>query len=454
MEKITSRKKLLIYGCSGLGVNMLNIIVGSYLCSALLTGGFVDDVENWTYLNKDLVVAGIWGVLVLVAKVLDGLIDIPFSSFTDNLKTKWGRRRPAILIGYIPMLIAYVLFLVPIDNGATVLNTVWFAVMLCIFYAFYTLTMLTYYATFSEIVTNERDMLFLSNTKSICDVIYFSIGFALVPLFVTLGMNIRIVALIMLPLALTMLIPLFLLKEEPTDKRSLAANPSLKRADTLTLAKAVSCSFKNKSYIIWMFTAGILMNFGVQLFLSGINELFSTTGLNMTVVMASSFAPVPITIIAYNKIVKRFGLGTGYRFVLAIFAFGMLVTYICNRISPMVSQLTLTLIAAAGGVVIFFALGAFFSVAYTVPSHLAAKEKERTGASVASMYFAVQGLFEGFSAGMASGVVLVYLKDHDCIAWLPIIVIIACAAAFIMSFTFPDVISKMGKEQNTEVNYN
>ena len=41
MEKITSRKKLLLYGCSGLGVNMLNIIVGSYLCSALMTGGYL-----------------------------------------------------------------------------------------------------------------------------------------------------------------------------------------------------------------------------------------------------------------------------------------------------------------------------------------------------------------------------------------------------------------------------
>ena len=40
MQKITSRKKLAVYGCSGLGVNMLNIIMGSYLCSALMTGGF------------------------------------------------------------------------------------------------------------------------------------------------------------------------------------------------------------------------------------------------------------------------------------------------------------------------------------------------------------------------------------------------------------------------------
>ena len=43
MKKITSRKKLALYGCSGMGVNMMNLIVGSYLCSALITGGFAPE---------------------------------------------------------------------------------------------------------------------------------------------------------------------------------------------------------------------------------------------------------------------------------------------------------------------------------------------------------------------------------------------------------------------------
>ena len=87
------------------------------------------------------------------------------------------------------------------------------ALLLCIFYGMYTLTMITYYATFSEIAKNEQEISLLSNAKSVCDVVYFSLGFALVPAFVSMGMNIRIVAILFLPLALTMLIPLFLIKE-------------------------------------------------------------------------------------------------------------------------------------------------------------------------------------------------------------------------------------------------
>ena len=455
MKKITSRRKLLLYGCSGMGVNMMNLIVGSYLCSALITGGFApEDIGRWTYIDKSLVVATLWAAISFVARVLDGVIDLPFASFTDRLKTRWGRRRPSLAIGFIPMLLAYLLFLIPLDQGETVKNTIWFGVLLMVFYAFYTLTMLTFYATFSEVTETESDVVFLSNVKSVCDVVYFILGYALLPVFVGMGMNIRYVALIFLPLSFLMVIPMFLLKEEPTNK------PAPANTDTasspvekpLTLWRAIAVSVKNKSFIYWMCTAAV-MNFGLQLFLGGINELFSTTGLSMTVVMASSFVPVPFTILLYNKIVAKRGLGFGYRYILTIFSIGMMVMYFCNINSHNMTKPALTAVAMVGGVFVSFAIGAFFSVTYTVPTHLAKKELETKGISVASMYFAVQGLFEGVSAGLATGVMLTALKSEDMIgniSYLPIIVAVACMTAFCMSFAFPKVISLMGKEARAE----
>ena len=437
MKKITDRKKLVLYGCSGMGVNMLTLIVGSYLCSALLVGGFDAHIESWTYVGKDLVKAGIWSVLVFLAKALDGIIDLPLSSFADRLNSKFGRRKTAILLGFVPMIIAYLLFLCPINsNGPTVLNTVWFGVLLCVFYTFYTLTMLTYYATFSEICENEQDTVFLSNIKSVCDVVYFILGFALIPVFVSIGINIRIIALIFLPLCLTMLIPLFLLKEDGE------ADKSIK---TLKLGQSISTSFKNKPFIYWMFTISV-MTVGLQLFLGGINELFSSIGLNMTVVMASAFVPVPFTLILYNYIIKRKGLGFAYRYVLTVFAIGMVVMFICNISEQYLTKLHLTLVAILGGIFVSFAIGAFFSITYTVPSHIAKKEFEATGKSVSSMFFAVQGVFEGISSGIATGFILVALKANNCIILLPIIVAACCMIAFGMSFAFPKIIASMGKD--------
>ena len=439
MRKITGKKNLILYGCSGLGVNLLNIIVGSYLCSALLVGGFEEHIESWTYLNKDLVVAGLWAIFVFVAKALDGIIDLPFATLADKIRNKMGRRKTAILIGFAPMIVSFLMFLIPITNGESVWNTVWFGFWLCNFYTFYTLTMLTYYATFAEVCKDERDTVFLSNTKSVFDVVYYSLGFALIPLFVSLGINIRIVGLIFLPLSLTMMIPMFMLKENEM------AEGEVLEVRTLTLGAALKTSFKDKPYIYWLFTASVL-TIGLQLFLGGINELFSTTGLNMTFVMASAFAPVPLTLLLYNKVVKKFGLATGLRYSLIIFSLGMLIMFICCMTHQNLTELQLTLIAIFGGILVSFAIGAFFSITYTVPTHLAQKEFERTGNGVSGMYFAVQGLFEGVAAGIATGLILVTLKDHNVIELLPLIVIGACAICFGMSFGLPKIVSKMGKE--------
>ena len=431
------KSKLILYACSGLGVNMLNIIVGSYLCSALLVGGFEKNVEQWTFLNKDLVIAGLWSTLVLIAKIIDGLIDIPFSHFTDNLRTKWGRRKPSLVIGFVPMILAYLLFLIPLNDHASILNTIWFAGLLFIFYGAYTLTMITFYATFSEIAQNEQEISLLSNAKSVCDVVYFSLGFALVPAFVSMGLNIRIVALIFLPLSLTMLIPMFLLTE-----KKLPDAPKLPRGQRVTVAKSFGFVLKDKPFILWLGVLAV-MNMGLQLFLSGINEFFSTAGLNMTFIMASCFVPVPLTILLYNKVVKKRGLGFGYRYILVVFSIGMALMYFC----PMLPQKLMFPYAILCALIVSVSIGAFFSVTYSVPSFRAALRRKENESS-SSMYFAIQGLFEAVSAGIASGWILVGMKQSGTVPYMTLVVAAACMTAFGLSFLLPKTITRLGKEES------
>ena len=440
-KKLTKKWQLLLYGCAGLGVNMMGMIVGTYLCSALLVGGFEDNVENWTYLNRDLVIAGLWASLILAAKIIDGVIDIPFASWLDNLRTRWGRRRPALVGGLIVTVLAYCLFLVPIDRSATVLNTIWFALLLMVFYSAYTLTMLCYYATFSEIIEKDTDRVFLSNTKSICDVVYFSMSFALVPVFVGMGVNIRGVALIFLPLCLLMLIPVFMIKENSTKDGVVEGE----RRERVSLVRSFAFSFKNKKYLFWLMILSV-MNFGLQLFLSGINEFFSTTGMNMTFVMASAFAPVPFTLIIYNKFIKKFGLRFAYQYALFMFSLGMGLMFFCQRITGSY----LLPFAIFCSLLTSFGIGAFFSVTYMIPSQLAKEVTEQGEKGAGTMYFAVQGLFEGVSAGLASGVMLVYLKQTGKIELLTLIVALSCIAALVIAFFMPKSIAILGKVEKEE----
>ncbi|MBQ1684904.1 MAG: MFS transporter [Clostridia bacterium] len=450
MRKLTKRSQMMLYAVSGMGVNMLNLMMGSYLCSALIAGGFAaKDVPFQTFAGKDLVIAAVWSIFVLIAKIVDGVIDIPMASFTDQLKSKWGRRRPSLIIGLVPMIVAYLLFLVvPNPYGATLLNTIYYGVLLCIFYSFYTLTMVTYYATFTEIVETEQERGLISNTKSVCDILYFILGYVVVRMLLN-GINIRTVALIVLPLVLTMLIPLFMIKEESSiDIDSVNANEV--KAHSVHLFSSLRYTFKNKTFIKWMIVYSF-MTFSVQLFLGGINEYFSSVGMNMMLVMICAFAPVPLTLMLYNKIIKNHGFGAAFRYTLIAFTIGMIAMFFIGR---MEGGQTKTIFSVVSGLISSFAIGAMFAVAYSIPSQLAADEEERTGVTNSAMYFAVQGLFAGVATGIGTGIVLTALKKASenatgvpAIAYMTLIAAAGTVIAFILTFILPKELLKLGKKE-------
>jgi len=458
MQRITSRKKLLFYAFGGMGVNLLGIIVSSYLVSGLIAGGFEESaLANHTYLGIDLIIPSIWAIFAVVVKIIDGVIDIPMASLTDNLRTRWGRRRPALLIGVIPMILSYLAFLwIPFPNVAITSdpstwdagawgNTIFYFVILAIFYTSYTLTMVTYYATFTEIVDNENDRRFLTNTKSFADVVYFTLGFALVPVILK-GLNIRLVGLIVLPLVFLILIPFFMIKEESTKDGVLNEKGEKK---TVNLFKSIGYTFKNWKFVLWMICYSFMI-FGLQLFLNGINEYFSVAGMSMIFVMMAAFAPVPFTFIVYNKLNKKKGFGFAYQYTLIIFALAMLSMFGISFLEAGTLKLILSIVS---GLFASFSIGAMFAVSYSIPSKLAADDEKETGISHAAMYFAVQGLFAGVASGIGGGAVLTILKDNPLFArpgtfYITLIAAIAGLIAFCLVFILPKSLRQLGKEEN------
>ena len=467
MKKLTKKGQMLVYAIGGMGVNMLNLMMGSYLVSALIASGFGDAaIQNQTFsgivatsegksVGLDLVVAGVWAVLTVIAKIIDGVIDIPMASFTDNLKSKFGRRRPALIIGLVPMVLAYVLFTIvtPELRSQSMVNTIFYFVMLCIFYSFYTLTMVTYYATFTEIVDTVEERNFISNVKSVCDIVYFILGYVVVAAMLK-GMNIRLVAMIVLPIVLTMLIPLFMIKERSTLPEDVAKEQgSEKHLETVSLVKSIAATFRNKKYILWLIVYSF-MTFGVQLFLSGINEFFSVSGMSMMTVMICAFGPVPLTLMIYNKLIKKYGFGVAFAYTLIIFGLAMLGMYFIARMPDGTSK---TVVSIVGGLLSSFAIGALFAVAYSVPAQLAADEEKKTGISNSAMYFAVQGLFAGVASGIGGGLTLTLLKTSEPLIegtkntiFITLVAAVAMLVSLVLMIFLPKTVLRMGKqEQNS-----
>ncbi len=137
-----SRK--LIWGSGGAADNILYNGMNSLLLPIFNVGLGVDAVKL--------------GFAIGLPRILDAITDPIIGNFSDNLRTRWGRRRPLIFLGVIfAALLVGLLFSPPRSFGPEELFW-WFLVVCAFFYVAYTFFMIPYSALGLEITDdyNER----------------------------------------------------------------------------------------------------------------------------------------------------------------------------------------------------------------------------------------------------------------------------------------------------------
>lgn len=117
-----SRKERIGYGLGDMGFNFYWAIIGSYLVF------FYTDIFG--------ISAAAAATMVTVTKVIDAFTDPAVGALADRTQTRWGKFRPYLLFGAIPMMAAGILTMTTPDIGETG-KLIWA-------YATYALMMLTY----------------------------------------------------------------------------------------------------------------------------------------------------------------------------------------------------------------------------------------------------------------------------------------------------------------------
>ena len=416
MKKL-KRWQIPLFAFASFGPCMLSTIISVYLVDALQTAGFGSDLAQWTFASKTIVAVGLFSVMKAISSLMDGLVEVPVATFVQNLKTPWGKRRPAILVGTVVMTLAYVLFCFPISmEENSVANSIWCGVLLTVFVSFFTLAINALFGTYAEITANDDDRLLLTNVKAAFDTIQYSIAYALIPVFIGFGVNIRIIGLCMAPLSLTIFLAIFLIKENSTMPGAVAkygenAGAAVEE-ETVGMIDGIKMALGNPAFRAWLIIHGCF-NLGLQMFLSGQNVLISGPmglgGFQVAIINASAFAPVPIMLIFYRMVMAKKGYRFAFQTALASFALGMVcmcLAYVRWFPDAMVRMI----LGATGGVICSYGIGAFFSAPTAMPTQIAADEKKRTGKSHPSMYFAMQGIVNSLVSAIGPGLIWVNLR--------------------------------------------
>lgn len=91
------------------------------------------------------------GTILMVGRVVDAVTDPAMGLLSDRTRTRWGRRRPYVALGSIPLAICFAFLLMPPRQMGTVVATVWFVVAALAFQLLWTVVMIPYEALGVEV---------------------------------------------------------------------------------------------------------------------------------------------------------------------------------------------------------------------------------------------------------------------------------------------------------------
>ena len=415
VKSLDKKWKEFLFAFSGFGPNFLMILMGSYYSDALNPSA-LETGEQFQAIVPGVcfILPALFPILFAIGKIFDGIIDIPFAHITDTLSTKWGRRRPAIAVCLIPMLISYALCWMPVGGADKPLfNTIWVTVFSIIFFATYTMCLISFYGSLSSVCTDEPQRLRVSGYKSFFDTISYCVVYALVPVVLS-SARIQIDELVFMciPMMLTMVIPLVLIKEGA--KYGYPENEGMS-PEKITIGESISLTFKNRIFRNWLYV-NCCTFFGLQMFLSAMNGLIiggmGLNGVQMAILNSCAFGPVPVMLYLFNKAKGRYGVRATYQSCLLMFAVAIMSFFLGSRFVLGEGNVMLKiLIGVVGGICGSWSIGVFFMMPYLAPAQISSVEEKLTGKNHSAMYFAGNAVATSIVGAISGNLVYEYIKN-------------------------------------------
>lgn len=383
---------------------------------------------------------GAYAFGMLTARILDGVVDIPIATWTDNLKSRWGRRRPLMVIGLIPAIASFILLWYPPLTGLHLEdfghwgNAIYVSVLSTVYFFFHTLIIVPYLACLSEIVRDEEARVRVASMQTVFNTAGALLTFVVAPvLFDRFG--VRGAIWVLAPAALSFLGPILVIKEDSTLEMDV---PSQGAEESVPLWESLKMTLTNPAFRIFMLTSATYF-FGLQFLLGGIAfiavDVMGLREAQLGLMNAAAFVPVPLMLLLFNWLVHKKGSKWAFRSGLLVCSLAvMLFPLGWQELNLPIAPLTIGMIAGGIG---SFAIAVFFTVPYAFPAQIAAVEARETGKDRAGMYFAVQGVITQFMGGMAGSLLAVLLNwRYGALAISPIAGL-SCLLAFFFFARYP-----------------
>lgn len=151
MTEKLSRKQKLMYGVGDIGFSLTSTILAAFFSIFLI------DVVGLR--------PGIAAIAVFVGKSWDYINDPIFGHLSDRTRTRWGRRRPYLLFGALPLALTFTMLWFRPDFESTIALAAYYSVAYIVFEASATLLYMPYFALTPELTSDYDERTSLTSYR-------------------------------------------------------------------------------------------------------------------------------------------------------------------------------------------------------------------------------------------------------------------------------------------------
>ena len=390
--KSLTRGKMWCYAIGQLGWSIISGLIGSWLVYFYQPNQEAINDGMISLIPQGRVVLGILtfiGLITAIGRVFDAVTDPLVGNWSDNCKSKLGRRIPFLRFSAIPLGLVFVLvFCAPI-HGVSAINTVWLFVTVLAYYFLITCYCTPYTSLLAELPHNQEEKLKLSMCISLTFIVGTCLGYAAPVIWGALinGGMARIPAMRITFAGLSILATIFMLVPAfgINEKDYCEAKPS-----SSNMFSSLGKTFKNKDFRVFV-GQDIIYWFGLAMFQTGL-AFFVTSLLHLPEAWTTyMMGGLTFLSLAFYPFITKMTAKWGKKKLLIAAFFGFFLTFgftaLCGeKLGFIPIQVQAVIIVLLGS----FPQAIFGIIPQTIVADIALSDEIQTGESRSGMFYAAR----------------------------------------------------------------
>lgn len=329
--KKLSVKIKLGYGVCDLGGNLFFTVI------AFLLLNYLTDTVGIT--------AGLAGVVVMIGKIWDAITDPVVGYLSDKTETRWGRRRPYILFGSVPLFIAMIIMFTNPQMDNQSLLFLWGVIVYCFLCLTYTLVNIPYNSLTPELTQDYHERTSLNGYRFGFAVIGTLLGagaaLPIIGAFPTKDTGFTVMGAIFGAVMMITALITFASVREP---KSHGLKPT--RGFFNTYLKV----FKNGPYILILLTyalhiTALTVASGITIYyFKYIHNAEAQTTIAMLILLVTAMLFIPVSVFVAKKMGKKIVYASG----MLIFSLAVMILFFIGHLYPISISFALMFLAGIG----------------------------------------------------------------------------------------------------------